>query len=107
MNCGIEEILVNGVEFLISFFLVFLLKEVYILKLLNMNEKDCLRLMKFNIDFLSVDENIIILNSLNGNLKIILKYLNIYNLINCYRNVYLLFFCILNKKILICVEIKI
>lgn len=107
VNCGTEEILVNGVEPPTSFSLVLSLKEAYILKLSNMNEKDRLRLMKLNIDFLSVDENTITLNSPNGNLKITLKYLNIYNLINCYRNVYLLFSCILNKKASTCVEIKI
>lgn len=91
VNCGTEEILFNGVQPSTSFSLVLSFKKAYIWKLLNMNEKDRLRLMKLNIDFLSVDENTITLNSINGNLKITLKYLNIYNLINCYRNVYLLF----------------
>lgn len=35
-----------------------------------MNEEDCFRFMKFNIDILNVDENIIIINSENGNLKL-------------------------------------
>lgn len=31
-----------------------------------MNEEDCFRFMKFDIDILIVDENIIIINSENG-----------------------------------------
>lgn len=34
-----------------------------------MNEEDRLRLTKFNIDILNVDENTITINSENGNLK--------------------------------------
>lgn len=35
-----------------------------------MNEEDCFRFIKFNIDILNVDENIIIINSENSNLKL-------------------------------------
>lgn len=69
VDCDTEEILLNAVRPSTNFPLVLLLKEAYIWKLPNMNEKDRLRLMKLNIDFLSVDANTITLNSRNGNLN--------------------------------------
>lgn len=69
LDCKVEEIRVNGVRPSASFYLVLSVKENDAQKLLFMNEEDRLRLTKFNIDILNVDENTITINSENGNLK--------------------------------------
>lgn len=66
LECNEEDILLNGVWFLISFLLILLVKEVYSWKLLVLNEWDCLKLRRFNIDYLIIDKDIIYLEKLKG-----------------------------------------
>lgn len=66
LDCKVEEIRVSGVRPSASFFLVLSIKENDAQKLSYMNEEDVLRLTKFNIDILIVDENTITINSENG-----------------------------------------
>lgn len=66
LDCKVEEIRVSGVRPSASFYLVLSIKENDAQKLSYMNEEDVLRLTKFNIDILIVDENTITINSENG-----------------------------------------
>lgn len=66
LDCKVEEIRVSGVRPSASFYLVLSIKENDVQKLSYMNEEDVLRLTKFNIDILIVDENTITINSENG-----------------------------------------
>lgn len=66
LDCKVEEIRVSGVRPSTSFYLVLSIKENDAQKLSYMNEEDVLRLTKFNIDILIVDENTITINSENG-----------------------------------------
>lgn len=66
LDCKVEEIRVSGVRPSASFYLVLSIKENDAQKLSYMNEEDVLRLTKFNIDILIVDENTIAINSENG-----------------------------------------
>lgn len=66
LDCKVEEIRVSGVRPSASFYLVLSINENDAQKLLYMNEEDRLRLTKFNIDNLIVDENTITINSENG-----------------------------------------
>lgn len=66
LDCKVEEIRVSGVRPSTSFYLVLSIKENDVQKLSYMNEEDVLRLTKFNIDILIVDENTITINSENG-----------------------------------------
>lgn len=66
LDCKVEEIRVNGARPSASFYLVLSIKENDAQKLSYMNEEDRLRLTKFDIDILIVDENTITINSENG-----------------------------------------
>lgn len=66
LDCKVEEIRVNGVRPSASFYLVLSINENDAQKLSYMNEEDRLRLTKFNIDNLIVDENTITINNENG-----------------------------------------
>lgn len=66
LDCKVEEIRVNGVRPSASFYLVLSINENDAQKLLYMNEEDRLRLTKFNIDNLIVDENTITIKNENG-----------------------------------------
>lgn len=64
LGCKDEDILLNGVRHSKSFLLSLLVKEIYISKLLK--EKDCIKLIRYNIDYLIIDGEIIRLERPKG-----------------------------------------
>lgn len=66
LDCREEDILLNGVRHSTSFLLSLSLKEVYIWKLLIMNEQDRQKLRSLDIDYLIVDKNTIDLEERKG-----------------------------------------
>lgn len=55
LGCKDEAILLNGVRPSKSFLLSLSVKEIYIWKLLDLKEKDCIKLIRHNIDYLIID----------------------------------------------------
>lgn len=66
LDCREEDILLNGVRHSTSFLLSLSVKEVYILKVLIMNEQDRQKLRSLDIDYLIVDTNTIDLEEIKG-----------------------------------------
>lgn len=66
LGCKDEDILLNGVRQSKSFLLSLSVKEIHIWKLLALNEKDRIKLIRHNIDYLVIDEEIIPLERPTG-----------------------------------------
>lgn len=66
LGCKDEDILLNGVRHSKSFLLSLSVKEIYIWKLLALNEKDRINLIRHNIDYLIIDGEIIRLERPTG-----------------------------------------
>lgn len=65
-ECKEENIMLNGVWYFESFMIFLLVKEVYFGKLLVLKEKDCIKLRRFNIDYLIIDGESIYIERLKG-----------------------------------------
>lgn len=66
LGCKDEDILLNGVRHSKSFLLSLSVKEIYIWKLSALNEKDRIKLIRHNIDYLIIDGEIIRLERPTG-----------------------------------------
>lgn len=66
LRCKDEDILLNGVRHSKSVLLSLSVKEIYIWKLLALNEKDRIKLIRHNIDYLIIDGEIIRLERPTG-----------------------------------------
>lgn len=66
LGCKDEDILLNGVRHSKSFLLSLSVKEICIWKLLALNEKDRIKLIRHNIDYLIIDGEIIRLERPTG-----------------------------------------
>lgn len=72
LDCEEEDIMLNGVRHSKSFLLSLSVKEIYIWKLLALTEKDSIKLIRHNIDYLIVEGEIICLERPKG------KYYNVF-----------------------------
>lgn len=66
MGCIIEEVFVNGYFYLVSFILVFFIKNNFVYKLLVLKWKDKDKFSKLSIDYFKIDFIIICLKGLRG-----------------------------------------
>lgn len=66
LGCEDEDIVLNGVRHSKSFLLTLSVKGIYIWKLLNLKEKDRIKLIRHNIDYLIIDREIIRLERPTG-----------------------------------------
>lgn len=77
LNCEKWDILVNGVLPSMSFILVLLIKEDFTWRLNALDEQDCKKLGRLNIDYLIVDDELFLLDSSKGKPKAVI-FLNSY-----------------------------
>lgn len=84
LNCRTDEILVNGVHHSRSFMLVLSMKDIYISKLMTLNERDCCHLIRLRIDYFILNQKIFQLASSKGKRSIsgILLYKEICRFLN-------------------------
>lgn len=68
LDCKDEDILLNGVRHSESFLISLSVKEIYIWKLLALQENDHIKLKRHNIDYLIIDGKSIHLDGQKGNL---------------------------------------
>lgn len=66
LDCKDEDILLNGVRHSKSFLISLSVKEIYIWKLLALEENDRIKLKSHNIDYLIIDRKIIHLERPKG-----------------------------------------
>lgn len=66
LQCGKKEIIVNGLRQANSFFIVLSIKEMYMKKLLNLNESGRDELQKQNIDYFIIDKTLVSLKRKKG-----------------------------------------
>lgn len=66
LDCKVEDILLNGVRPSKSFLISLSVKEIYIWKLLALQEKDRIKLKRLNIDYSIIDGKIIHLDRPKG-----------------------------------------
>lgn len=63
----------NGFEYLMSFFVIFLISEVYLIELFVMDESDKGKFVRFYIDYFIVDFRIVYLKCFKGKIFKFLK----------------------------------
>lgn len=81
MGCSTEEIIDGGIYPSCSFFVVLSLKTEYLMKLLNMKQKDKDKLCKLNIDYIIADLNVIYLERSKGTYWISIIYVKRHDLL--------------------------
>lgn len=66
LHCNQYDILVNGLKHSESFMLLLSIQKSYILKLSVLDKRDCIELVKLNIDYLIIDKDKIVLEKSQG-----------------------------------------